>query len=64
VDSQRILKDKHLKLRLRRDGQTIDAIQFNFTHAPGATVRAAYRLAINDFNGVQTTQLMIEHLAT
>ena len=64
VDSQRILKDKHLKLRLRRDGQTIDAIQFNFTQAPGATVRAAYRLAINDFSGVQSTQLMIEHLAT
>ena len=62
VESQRILKEKHLKLRLRRGEQRLDAIWFNFSAAPGATVRAAYRLAINDFNGVQTPQLMIEHL--
>jgi single-stranded-DNA-specific exonuclease len=29
---------------------------------PGNTIRAAYRLAINDYNGVQTPQLMIEHI--
>ena len=62
VDSQRILKDKHLKLRLRKGTQTLDAIQFNFDRAAGSTIRAAYRLAINDFNGVQTAQLMIEHI--
>ena len=62
VESQRILKDKHLKLRLRKGVQKLDAIQFNFDHAPGNTIRAAYRLAINDFNGVQTPQLMIEHI--
>ena len=39
----------------------IDAIQFNFGEAPGNRIRAAYRLAINDYNGVQTPQLMIEH---
>ena len=61
VDSQRILKDKHLKLRLRRDELVIDAIQFNFSQAPAARIRAAYRLAINDYNGVQTPQLLIEH---
>ena len=60
VESQRILKDKHLKLRLRKGAQRLDAIQFNFTETPGNTIRAAYRLAINDFNGVQTPQLMIE----
>ena len=64
VESQRILKDKHLKLRLRKGELRLEAIQFNFTEAPGATVRAAYRLAINDYNGVQTPQLMIEHLET
>ena len=63
VESQRILKDKHLKLRLRKDNLRLDAIQFNFAAAPSGTkVRAAYRLAINDFNGVQTPQLMIEHI--
>jgi single-stranded-DNA-specific exonuclease len=62
VESQRILKDKHLKLRLRKGMQQFEAIQFNFRMAPGNHIRAAYRLAINDFNGVQTPQLMIEHI--
>ena len=59
----RLLKEKHLKLRLRKDNLRLDAIQFNFSTAPsGNRVRAAYRLAINDYNGVQTPQLMIEHI--
>ena len=63
VENQRILKEKHLKLRLRKDDLRLDAIQFNFSTAPsGNRVRAAYRLAINDYNGVQTPQLMIEHI--
>ncbi len=62
VESQRVLKEKHLKLRLRKGELRIDAIQFNFSTAPGGTIRAAYRLAINDYNGVQTPQLMIEHI--
>ena len=64
VESQRILKGKHLKLRLRKGLQSLEAIQFNFAQAPGNTLRAAYRLAINDYNGVQTPQLMIEHIDT
>ena len=64
VESQRILKEKHLKLRLRQGELRLEAIQFNFSESPGATIRAAYRLAINDYNGVQTPQLMIEHLET
>ena len=64
VESQRILKGKHLKLRLRKGLQSLEAIQCNGAQAPGNTLRAAYRLAINDYNGVQTPQLMIEHLET
>lgn len=62
VESQRILKEKHLKMRLRKGTQHLEAIQFNFSKAPGDTIRATYRLAINEFRGVQTPQLMIEHL--
>jgi single-stranded-DNA-specific exonuclease len=62
VESLRILKEKHLKMRLRKGEQRLDAIQFNFSEAPGNTMRAAYRLAINDYNGVQTPQLMIDHI--
>ncbi|MDQ5882556.1 MAG: single-stranded-DNA-specific exonuclease, partial [Pseudomonadota bacterium] len=38
------------------------AIQFNFSTTPGHEVHAAYRLSINEYNGVQSVQLMIEHL--
>ena len=62
VESQRILKEKHLKMRLRKGEQRLDAIQFNFNTAPSPTIRAAFRLAINDYNGVQKPQLMIEHI--
>ncbi len=46
----------------RQSMQPLGAIPFNFDHAPGSTLRAAYRLAINDFNGVPTPQLMIEQV--
>jgi single-stranded-DNA-specific exonuclease len=61
VDSQRVLKDKHLKLTLRNGAARFDAIQFNFSAPASATMRAAYRLAINEFNGLSSVQLVIEH---
>ncbi len=62
VEQQRVLKEKHLKLRLRKDGARIEAIQFNFSQQPGATTRLAFRLAINEYMGVETPQLFVEHL--
>ncbi len=62
VEQQRVLKDKHLKLRLRKGNTRIDAIQFNFSIQPGNRTRAAYRLAINEYMGVENPQLMVEHL--
>ncbi|MBW7903158.1 MAG: single-stranded-DNA-specific exonuclease RecJ [Rhodocyclaceae bacterium] len=62
VEQQRVLKEKHLKLRLRAGELRFDAIQFNFAEAPGDEVRAAYRLSVNEYNGVQSVQLMVEHL--
>jgi single-stranded-DNA-specific exonuclease len=61
VENQRILKEKHLKLRLRKGRLAIDAIRFNFAGSPGTTIRAAYRLAVNEYNGVESPQLLIEH---
>jgi single-stranded-DNA-specific exonuclease len=62
VERQRILKEKHLKLNLKKDGQIIDGIQFNFTEQPGSRARIAYRLEVNEYKGVQSPQLMIESL--
>jgi|APLak6261675998_1056109.scaffolds.fasta_scaffold01493_2 single-stranded-DNA-specific exonuclease len=65
VLNQRILKDKHLKLKLQKGGQRFDAIQFNFSDGfangvPGR-IHAAFRVDINEWNGTQTVQLMLEH---
>ncbi len=62
VEQQRVLKEKHLKLRLRKGNSRIEAIQFNFASQPGRSTRAAYRLSINEYMGVETPQLMIEYL--
>ena len=62
VEQQRVLKEKHLKLRLRKGNTRIDAIQFNFSTQPGNRTRLAYRLAINEYMGVESPQLMVEHL--
>ncbi|MGB4345288.1 MAG: single-stranded-DNA-specific exonuclease RecJ [Burkholderiaceae bacterium] len=61
VINQRVLKEKHLKLQLEKDGKSFDAIWFN--HADGLPNRArvAYRLDVNEYNGVSKVQLMVEH---
>jgi len=60
VASQRVVGDKHLKLRLQKDGKLYEAIRFNSLSPTGASVRAAYRLAVNEYNGVQSVQLIVE----
>ena len=61
VERQRLLKDKHLKLQLSRNGVRFDAIRFNHADAAPAQIHAAYRLAVNEFNGVASVQLTLEH---
>jgi single-stranded-DNA-specific exonuclease len=65
VERQRILKDKHLKLTLAKNGLRFEAIQFNFPEvgaAIPARIRAAFKLDVNEFNGVASVQLMLEHI--
>jgi single-stranded-DNA-specific exonuclease len=61
VVSQRTVGEKHLKLKLARGGRTLDAMRFNSLDPLPSKVRAAYRLSVNDFNNVQSLQLIIEH---
>ena len=65
VLKQRLLKDKHLKLKLQKGKQRFDAIHFNFADGSTTTapdrIRAAFRVDINEWNGTQTVQLMLEH---
>lgn len=64
VENQRILKDKHLKLQLRKGSTRIDAIQFNRADPAASSIHAAFRLAVNEYNGVSSIQLMLEHFET
>jgi single-stranded-DNA-specific exonuclease len=61
VANQRLLKDRHLKLQLMKNGVRFDAIQFNHAGNAPARIHAAYRLAVNEYNGVCGVQLMLEH---
>ncbi len=61
VLAQRVVGEKHLKLKLARAGRAIEAMRFNALDPLPPSVRAAYRLSVNDFNGVQNLQLVIEH---
>ena len=72
VDSQRVVGERHLKLRLVKEGQRFDAIKFNAVDPRsaqhggglGSRIRAAYRLTVNEFNGLKNVQLNVEHIET
>ena len=61
VESQRVVGGRHLKLRLLKDGRRYEAMRFGALEPLPARVRAAYRLAVNEFNGLKSVQLNVEH---
>ena len=61
VLNQRVLKEKHLKLLLEKDGQRYDAIWFGHAESLPEHARVAFRLDANEYNGKTTVQLMVEH---
>src|SRR5438093_658980 len=61
VLGQRVVGEKHLKLRLARAGRSVEAMRFNALDPLPSPLRAAYRLSVNEFNGMQNLQLLIEH---
>jgi len=61
VQSQRVVGEKHLKLRLMAHGQAIEAILFGYNEALPEQIHAVYSLSINEYNGNQSLQLIIRH---
>ncbi|WP_457349448.1 single-stranded-DNA-specific exonuclease RecJ [Roseateles sp. P5_D6] len=61
--SQRLVGEKHLKLRLRRGGQLIDAIWFNHVDMLPERVTLAYRLSLDEWQGQQRVQYVVEACA-
>ncbi|UJP07860.1 MAG: single-stranded-DNA-specific exonuclease RecJ [Nitrosomonas sp.] len=76
VESQRIVGEKHLKLKLkklhaagaddaaqaaRKSAETYDAILFFHSDPLPDVIDAVYRLQINEYNGKSSLQFLLEH---
>ena len=74
IERQRLLKDKHLKLwlkKLQRQGQgpeqrlvpgaAYEAIWFNHAELLGGQAHVVYRIAADHYNGMARVQLIVEH---
>jgi single-stranded-DNA-specific exonuclease len=63
VLSQRLVGEKHLKLQVRHLGQPRDAIWFGHAEPVAERVRLAYRVALDEYNGRQRLQMVVEAAA-
>lgn len=59
VQSQRVVGEKHLKLRLSSPAGILDAIRFFSTEPAVDDIRAVYSLNINEYNGSESLQLIV-----
>ena len=60
VVSQRLVGEKHLKLSVKHAGVLRDAIWFGHSEPVGARVRMAYRLSVDEYNGRERVQMVVE----
>ena len=60
VLQQRLVGEKHLKLQLRHQGNVVDGIFFGRTAPLPAHAHLAYRLDINQWQGQQSVQFVVE----
>ena len=60
VLQQRMVGEKHLKLQLRHQGNVVDGIFFGRTAPLPAHAHLAYRLDINQWQGQQSVQFVVE----
>jgi single-stranded-DNA-specific exonuclease len=61
VAEQRIVGEKHLKLKLDKDGNVFDAMLFFHDATLPKQIEAVYRLSVNEYNGARRLQLILEH---
>lgn len=67
VQEQRVVGERHLRLRVRHadGGPVLDAIAFDrepLARTAGAAARLVYRLDVNHYRDTRTAQLVVEHL--
>jgi len=61
---QRLVGEKHLKLSVRHAGQLRDAIWFGQSQPLPAKVRLAYRISLDEYQGRQRVQMVVEGVGT
>jgi single-stranded-DNA-specific exonuclease len=61
VESQRVVGEKHLRLRLRREQRTYDGMLFFHTQPLPRELQAVYRLDVNEYAGSAGLQLVLQH---
>ena len=61
VAQQRVVGEKHLRLRVLVGERPCEAILFRHEKPLPERIRALYRLDINEYNGAQNIQLTLEH---
>ncbi len=60
VISQRLVGEKHLSLKLKHQGEPVDAIWFGHTEPLPAKVTMAFRLDADEWNGVRRVKFFVE----
>ena len=60
VVSQRIVGERHLKLRVKQGGMLRDAIWFSHIEPVPEQGRLAYRLSLDEYQGQQRVQMIVE----
>ncbi len=61
VVAQRVVGEKHLKLKLAREGEVFEAMRFFHPNPLPDRIRAVYALMPNEYNGQQSVQLKLQH---
>jgi single-stranded-DNA-specific exonuclease len=64
VVSQRLVGDKHLQLKIKHQGQPVDAIWFGRTEPLPSRVKLAFRLEADEWQGVRRVRFLVEGAET
>jgi single-stranded-DNA-specific exonuclease len=63
VQTQRVVGEKHLKLKLSSPAGSFDAIRFFSAKPAPDSIHAVYSLSVNEYNGSESLQLIVRHWA-
>jgi single-stranded-DNA-specific exonuclease len=60
VVGQRLVGDKHMALKLKHQGEPVDAMWFNHAEPLPARVKLAFRLDADEWQGQRRVRFLVE----